>query len=210
MPVDPGLIAMFLGATLAICLAPGPDMLFILASSMGQGPRAGIVAAVGMAAGMLGHTLIAAVGLSALFLAVPFAFDFVHLAAAAYLLWLAVAALRAPAFAGDLAAAPPKPLALVFRRATITNLLNPKIALFYLAFLPQFIDPARGSPTAQLLLQATLLILVGLVVDGAIGVASGHLGRRLVRHRTVARTLRWLPPGIYAGLALRLILDSRR
>ena len=203
-------LLVFLGAALAICLAPGPDLLFILANSLAQGARAGLAASFGMAAGMLGHTAAAVAGLSALMATVPAAFEAVRWAGVGYLVWLAVRSLRAPALEGIAAAAERKPLARVFRQAMLTNLLNPKIALFYLAFLPQFIAPARGAPTLQLLVLAALLTLIGLIVDSAVGIAGGRARALLTRPGPFARTMRWLPGGIYLGLAARLALETRR
>jgi threonine/homoserine/homoserine lactone efflux protein len=207
IPMDT--LLMFLAAALAISLAPGPDMLFILANSLGQGTRAGLTAAFGMATGMLGHTAAAVLGLSALLAAAPVAFEIVRWAGAAYLVWLAIRSFRARSF-GSIAAARHEPLGRVFRQAVITNLLNPKVAMFYLAFLPQFVEPARSAPAIQLLVLAALLILVGLIIDSAVGIAGGRVRTLVTGSGVFARAMGWIPGCIYLGLATRLALDARR
>jgi threonine/homoserine/homoserine lactone efflux protein len=210
MFIEPAALMVFLTAVVAICITPGPDMLYILANSLTRGPRAGFAAACGMAAGMVCHTAAAALGLSALLAAVPLAFEIVRYAGAAYLLWLAVKSVREPPLRAHVPVRPPAPLGRVFRQGLVTNLLNPKIALFYLAFLPQFVEPAAGSPAGQLFLLGFLFVLIGLVIDSAVGVLSGHLGLRLVRSARALAVLRWLPGAVFAGLAVRLVLAERR
>jgi threonine/homoserine/homoserine lactone efflux protein len=207
IPMDT--LLMFLAAALAISLAPGPDMLFILANSLAQGTRAGLAAAFGMATGMLGHTAAAVLGLSALLATAPVAFEIVRWAGAAYLVWLAIRSFRTRDFDG-LATARREPLGRVFRQAVITNLLNPKVAIFYLAFLPQFIEPARGATAVQLLVLGALLILVGLVIDSAVGLAGGRVRMLVTGNGAFARAMGWIPGCIYLGLATRLALDARR
>ncbi|HET8726552.1 MAG TPA: LysE family translocator [Alphaproteobacteria bacterium] len=210
MPIDPTTFMLFLAAVIAICITPGPDMLYILASSVTRGPAAGAVAAGGMAMGMLCHTMAAAFGLSAVFAAAPLAYDGVRYAGAAYLAWLAIKSFREPAFRPGGVEGPSAPLRAIFLQAWTTNLLNPKIALFYLAFLPQFVNPAQGSVAGQFLLLGVAFAVIGLAVDVAIGVASGRVGQALLRSGAVSSMLKWAPGVVFLGLAVRLVLPERR
>jgi len=144
----PDNILYFLGVSVALTVAPGPDVLFLAAQGVAGGPRAGLAVALGLSSGLLVHTALATLGVSAVFAASPAAFTALKLAGTAYLLWLAWGAFRekpgrrsgAENFSGELA---------LYRRGVIMNLLNPKVALFFLALLPQFVDPAQGHVLAQ-------------------------------------------------------------
>ena len=210
MVIEPTALLVFLMATTAVCITPGPDMLYILANGLAKGPAAGFTAACGMALGMMCHTAAAALGLSALLATVPLAFDIVRYAGAAYLLWLAVRSFREPAIKVGALETTTAPLRRIFWQGLVTNLLNPKIALFYLAFLPQFASPANGPVAGQLLILGILFVIVGLLIDSVIGVLSGRLGLRLLRNRHVASALKWLPGTVFIGLAARLVLAERR
>jgi threonine/homoserine/homoserine lactone efflux protein len=202
---------------LLIQLVPGPGMLFIVASGITGGARAGVAAAFGAAAGMVVHTVAAALGLAALFLHLPLVYDLVRIAGAGYLLWLAAQAWRSaevaiPARLGT-TAVPARP-ARVFVRALLNNLANPKVIVFFVGYLPQFVDRDRGHVTVQLLVLGGLFLLVGLVVvDIPIGLCAGRAGRLLARRRAVARLLGKAAGTIYAGLAAwtlrRVAADAR-
>ena len=145
---DAATLALFLIATLALNLSPGPDVFFVLANSFGHGPKGGLLATIGVSAGIVVHTLLAAFGVASLLAAYPWTYEAVRLVGAAYLIWLGVSALRA---SGEVSK-PPAVLSTrqILRRGFLTNLLNPKVALFFVAFLPQFVDPARGAVAAQM------------------------------------------------------------
>jgi threonine/homoserine/homoserine lactone efflux protein len=203
--VNPALLVSFLAAVLLIQLLPGPGMLFIVANGITGGTRAGVAAAFGAAAGMVVHTVAAALGLAALFLHAPLAYDLVRIAGAGYLLWLAFKAFRSsvpavPAQPGTpVAAARP---ARVFVRALLNNLANPKVVLFFVSYLPQFVDQSRGHVTVQFLVLGSLFLLVGLVVvDIPIGLCAGRAGRLLARRAAVARLAGKAAGTIYAALA---------
>ena len=145
MMIDLASLALFMTAALALNIAPGPDMLYVSTRSLTQGRRAGVISALGIAAGSVVQTVAIASGLAALLHAVPLAYEIVRFAGAAYLTWLGVQALRGKA--GPVSG---KPLDrttewAIFRQGAVTNILNPKGVLFFLAFLPQFVDPERGS-----------------------------------------------------------------
>ncbi len=205
MLVDPGVLAVFSLAVLAICVTPGPDMLYILATSISQGVRAGIVASAGMALGMLAHTGLVAAGLAAAIAAAPALYEVVRYAGAAYLLYIGIRSWREGSTATDVQLRPVQPLRTVLWRATVTNLLNPKIVLFYLAFLPQFVAPARGRVALQLLLLGLLFVLFGLIVDAVIAVTAGRLGEWLQRKRKVTGVLNRVAAAVFVGLAVRLV-----
>ncbi|GAA3469183.1 LysE family translocator [Nonomuraea roseola] len=214
MVIDPGVVAAFCLAALIISLVPGPDLLFITATGLASGPRAGVLAAVGMSAGLAVHTVAAALGLGTLFQAFPTAFHVLRVVGACYLVYLAVTSFRAAARADGLdqahAAAERRSSARrVFGRALLTNLANPKVIAFYLAFFPQFIDPARGSVTAQFFLFGALFIVVGLCVDASAGLLAGRLADFVRGRPSVQRWMHRVSGTIFAALAVRLATDSR-
>jgi threonine/homoserine/homoserine lactone efflux protein len=201
-------LAPFLLATLALNLTPGADMTFTIARSAAQGRAAGYASTLGIAAGVLAHTLAAAAGLAALLQAHPAAFVAVKWLGAGYLLYLALRLLTARPSVG----APELPraaLGRVFWQAVLVNLLNPKVALFMLAFLPQFVEPARGPVWAQMLVLGTILNAGGLAVN--VGVASlvGLGARRLQRSTALQRAMNAVSGTLLAGLAVRLALIER-
>jgi threonine/homoserine/homoserine lactone efflux protein len=208
MPVDPDLFAALLLSALVISLVPGPDMLFVAATGMARGPRAGVAGALGVSGGVLIHTLAAAIGLSALIHSSASVFEAIRWVGIAYLLWLAFSSLRAT----DTDLAPEtepesSSLVTVAARGALTNLLNPKVILFFLAFLPQFVDPARGAVWAQLLVLGLGFAAVGLAVDATIGLASGRARGRLGRSPRVRRAIDRLAALVFVGLAVRLVTD---
>ncbi|MES4905568.1 MULTISPECIES: LysE family translocator [unclassified Streptomyces] len=212
------LIAAFVAAAFLLSIAPGPDMLFIVANATAGGRRAGLVAALGMSTGLAVHTLAAALGLSALFRAAPEALEVVRLAGAVFLIYLAVTSWRAgrrtPGEAGQgpvRATAPRRPLRKLYLMATLTNVANPKVILFYLAFLPQFltVGDAAWPVWLQLLTLGGLFIMVGLPVDATVGLAAGSLADKLLRRPSFRRRLERASAVIFGGLAVRLALDSR-
>ncbi|MEW2356207.1 LysE family translocator [Spirillospora sp. NPDC029432] len=211
MLIDPGVAAAFCLAAVVMALIPGPDMLFITATGLASGPRAGALAAAGVSAGLAVHTAAAALGLGALLQAFPTAFNVVRILGAAYLVYLAVTAFRAARSATGETFAPGRPLPArrILARAALTNLANPKVIAFYLAFFPQFIDPARGNVTAQFLVLGLLFIVVDLIIDGAFGLLAGRLGDFVRRRPSVQRWLHRVSGTVFAALAVRLAADVR-
>jgi threonine/homoserine/homoserine lactone efflux protein len=205
--VHPGLLAGFLAAALVVQLLPGPGMLFILSQGMSGGPRAGVAAALGAATGMVVHTCAAAIGLAALFLRAPAAYDAVRVAGAAYLLWLAAGHLRSR---GRLAGAMAHPgRGRAFRRAMLNNLANPKVIVFYVAFLPQFVDRGSGAVGLQFLALGFAFLLIGLAIDVPVGLLAGRLGDFLRRRDAARRVLDRLVGGVLGALGVRLLVSSR-
>jgi len=203
-------LVLFVMAGLALNLTPGPDLLYITARSLGQGWRAGAASAFGIAAGCLVHTAAAALGISLLLRASPVAYDAIRLAGAAYLIFLGLQALRARAGPHGLAPLPATPLSRVFWQGFATNVLNPKVALFFLAFLPQFADPARGSFELQVLVLGLIFIGNGLWVCLAVAWGAARATRWL-RHRDAAVTrLQRASGALLVGLGLHLALGRNR
>lgn len=201
MIVDPVALLAFVPAALALNLTPGADMMFCLAQGLRHGPVPAAAASAGISTGAFLHAAAAGLGLSALVAAQPWAFDAIRWAGVAYLLWLAWAGWRAGDIAAGRAGAPG--LMRAFATGLTVNLTNPKVILFVLAFLPQFVDPARPV-LAQFLVLGGIIALGGFVVNAAVGYGAGGLGRRLARDPRLGRALSRLSAAVFAALALRL------
>ena len=199
----------FLAATLALNLTPGPDMLYISTRSVAQGRRAGILSALGVAAGGIVHMSLVAFGLARVLASVPVAYDAVRYLGAAYLIFLGIRLLTSARAKDE------RPVAAdrgsrIFVQGFITSVLNPKVALFFLAFLPQFADPARGALWWQFLLLGAVFNLSGTLVNLTVAVATSAT-RRLTHGRGEgASWLRRLPAVIFIGLGARLALAGGR
>src|SRR5687768_12195575 len=174
---DTNTLLLFMTAALALNVTPGPDMLYVVARSVGEGRAAGIVSSLGIAAGSLVHTLAVALGLAGLLRAVPVAFEIVKWTGAAYLVWLGVRALRAPTGESTRAHVAPASRGAIFWQGMLTNVLNPKVALFFLAFLPQFVDPARGNPALQVVALGLLFDLSGTTVNLVVALLASRVAR---------------------------------
>ncbi|MGH6884188.1 LysE family translocator [Hypericibacter sp.] len=199
----------FLAAALALNLTPGADMTMVLAQSLGRGRSAGVWAAFGVAGGSLIHSLLAAFGVSALLQQSETAFLIVKYAGAAYLLYLAWRA--ATDRSGPLQAAllPPRRAHRAFLDGVVTNLFNPKVALFILAFLPQFVDPARGSVAGQILFLGLLFNIGGTSVLLAVALSASAARERILSSRRAVLALRWITASLFVGLAARIALSER-
>jgi threonine/homoserine/homoserine lactone efflux protein len=199
----------FFGIAVLLALSPGPDNLFVLMQSALWGRSAGLVVVLGLCTGLLGHTAAVAVGLAAVFAASPLAFALLKWAGAGYLAYLAWQAFRAP---GETAhGAPPprlRPSAL-YARGIVMNLTNPKVLLFFLAFLPQFATPGAGPVGAQIVVLGGVFMLATLLVFGAIACFSGAAGTMLRRSSRARRILNICAGLVFAGLALRLATSVR-
>jgi len=194
----------FIPAALALNLTPGADMMFCLGQGLRGGPRAALAADVGISLGALVHVLIAGLGLGAVVATHPWLFDVIRWAGVAYLLWLAIGALRggaAKAAKGQVISP-----ARAFREAFVVNLTNPKVILFVLAFVPQFVDPAKGSILGQFMIFGVILSLGGLMVNGFVCVFAGSVGQRLTGSPGFTRGLGFASAAIFGALAVRLAL----
>lgn len=208
---DLATLALFAAAALALCATPGPDMLLIASRSISQGRASGFATLAGIQVGTYCHALAAALGLSQLFLVVPLAYDIIRYAGATYLLYLAWQAFRSTGTTlTPTASLPQYSIGVVFWQGLLTNLLNPKMALFVLALFPQFVDPSAGSVALQIMLLATVLNLTGIIVNGAVILTASGLGRAFsarTRWRCVPQILLGT---VFAGLAAKLAFDDRR
>lgn len=212
MILDPALFGAFLAATIAITLLPGPDMLFVTAQCLQHGRRGGVLAVAGITTGLACHGIAASLGLSALFRWAPLAYDAVRWAGIAYLLWLAWQVFRAPNGTPDWATGDGVRRAgwRIFRDALVTNLLNPKIIVFFVAFLPQFVPAKSPHPGAAMLLHASLFILVGLAFYAVLTSTVGRLGDWLRATPRFWRVQRLVTGTTLGGMALWLMLPDRR
>lgn len=203
----------FLGASAALSLAPGPDNAFVIAQGISRGRKAAIVSAMGMCSGISVHTTAAALGISAALYSSAFAFTVLKYAGAAYLLFLACKALKEPAAAprdsGTESPVRPVPCAALFRRGFMMNVVNPKVGLFFLAFLPQFISANGGGVAPQMALLGLIFMLQAMCVFGVIGYLSGSLGELVLKKPGIAKYFAWLTAGILGSLGLKLAFAHR-
>lgn len=203
-------LALFTAACAVLTATPGPDMLLIASRSMSQGRTAGFMTYAGIATGSYLQALAAAYGLSQLFLLVPAAYDALRWAGAAYLAWLAWKTLRSPAtLFAPTADAGRFPLRQIFLQGLLTNLLNPKMALFMLALLPQFLKPEAGSLLLQVVVLASILNLMGLIANGIVIMTASRLGRAIASRPHLALWPQRILGVVFGGLAVRLAFASR-
>jgi threonine/homoserine/homoserine lactone efflux protein len=205
MPLDPTLFLAFLLAAWVLILTPGPDMLFVIGQTLSGGAGRGWAALLGIGTGALVHVALAVSGIAALLAASPALFDALRVAGAIYLLWLAWGALRS-AWRGGAEMRPAAPARLAFRDGLVTNLTNPKVVLFFLAFLPQFVDPDRAPAWVQMALLGPLVPLMGVPFYGLLIAGAGRAAARL---SAFSRWLDGLAGLLFLGLGIRLLVGGR-
>jgi threonine/homoserine/homoserine lactone efflux protein len=198
----------FLGASAALTVAPGPDNIFVMTQGIARGRKPAIVTALGMCSGISVHTTAAAFGISAVFYSSAVAFNAVKYAGAAYLLYLAYKTLKDRSVI-KLNPADDRPSAALFRRGFIMNVLNPKVAMFFLAFLPQFVTPNTAHFPLEMLLLGSIFMVQAIIIFCLIGYFSGSLGSFLLARPGIAKYLDWLTAGVFASLGVRLALAER-
>jgi threonine/homoserine/homoserine lactone efflux protein len=204
-------LGLFALACLLLALTPGPNLLYLVSRTLCQGRRAGIVSLAGTSFGFVFHVVAAALGLSAIFLTVPILYDAMRYVGAAYLLWLAWDALRAGGRElFQTRTLPPDSPARLFRIGVLTSVLNPKVAMFYLALFPQFIDATRGSVFLQGLMLGLLQIAINTVGDLCFVFAAGAITAWLAPRPLWSALQRWVLGIVLAGIALRLAVDTRK
>ncbi|MDA8447619.1 LysE family translocator [Paracidovorax valerianellae] len=196
----------FLLTALLITATPGPDNLLVLGMGMSKGRWQGIVFGLGCALGCLSHTLLAVVGVSALIAASPVAFTALRWVGGAYLIWLGIQALRSPG-AGrvDASGAPAQSLQSLFFKGMVANAINPKVVLFFLSFLPQFVVPAQGNVALQLGLLGLVFTLQAAVLFGLLGYFAGAIGAWLNRRPRAGLWLDRVAGTVFVGLGLKMI-----
>lgn len=214
MLLNPDLLLAYLAVATLLTLTPGPDTMLVLGSSASGGHRSGIATTLGISAGLIVHASAAALGISALIAASPVAFDVLRLGGAVYLVWIGVQALyrvwRGQDQGGQIASVSRASVASAFRRGFVTNVLNPKVVIFYVAFLPQFADPSLGHVALQIFILGALHNLTGIIWLGALALASGRMAEAFARN---ARARAWLDGtagAIYLILAARIIFLEKR
>lgn len=198
----------FLGASVALTIAPGPDNIFILTQGIARGRKPAIVTALGMCSGISIHTIAAAFGISAVFYSSLVAFNAVKYAGAAYLLYLAYKTLKERS-AIRLSIADERNDAALFKRGFVMNVLNPKVAMFFLAFLPQFVSPATGYFPLQMLLLGLIFMVQAVIIFSLIGYFSGTIGGFILASPKTAKYFNWLTAGVFASLGVKLALAER-
>ena len=201
-------VALFLITSALLAIAPGPDVVYVLTRGIAQGRKAGFAAALGFATGCIFHTLLAALGIAALIRSSELAFDLVRYAGAAYLIWIGIQAIRhrdsfAMAEAGESRA-----LASIFKQSVIGNALNPKVTIFFLSFLPQFVNTGAGNVGWQMALLGVLFMLVTVVVFGAVALFSGWIGERVRRSPAIGSRLNLFAGLTFIALGIRVALPD--
>lgn len=206
-------LSLFIAASFAIAIAPGPSNFYVLARTVAHGRAAGFLSAGGLAIGGLVHALAAALGLSALFTYSPTAFAVLKYAGAAYLVYLGLRMLfarRSPMADSLYAECPARPgKVMIVLQAALTEILNPKVAIFFVSFLPQFVEPGGGPAAAQLLLFGVLYTIIGLPCDAAVALGGHSLAQVLVRSASVRRLLEWVSGTVLVGLGIRLAVSGQ-
>ncbi|MCM2439517.1 LysE family translocator [Agrobacterium vitis] len=210
MPTTTSLLAFAL-ICLGMALTPGPNMVYLVSRSICQGPMAGLISLGGVALGFLIYMLMSVLGITVLLMAVPYAYEALKLAGAAYLAYLAWQAVRpggrSPFQVRDLPKDSPRRL---FAMGLVTNLLNPKVAVLYLSLLPQFIDPNSGSVFLQSLFLGLTQIAIGTTINGVIALTAGSIALFLSRRPLWIMVQRWLMGTVLAVLAVRMATQAQR
>ncbi|SLN51326.1 LysE family translocator [Ruegeria meonggei] len=196
----------FIPAALALIFTPGADMLFCFGQGLRSGAQPALAASAGVSTGSLIHVSVAGLGLGAAVSSLPWLFDVIRWMGVAYLLYLAWGAIRNGAMSDE---APVKPTRFAFRDGLVVNLTNPKVILFVLAFIPQFVNPDTGSILLQFLTFGIIIALGGFVVNGLVGVFAGGASRVLIQNPRASHIMGWVTGGIFAALAIRLAIMER-
>ncbi len=200
---------LFIGASTLLALSPGPDILFVLTQAMVRGSRSGIVIALGLCSGLIFHTTAVALGVAVIFQTSALAFSLLKFIGAGYLLYLAFMAFRDATKSKLNMTQPPLSLSTLYKRGILMNIANPKVSIFFLAFLPQFTNPALGNVTVQIFSLGALFMLSALVVFISVSLLAGRIGAWFMRTKNGEKSLNRIAGTIFAALALKLALASR-
>lgn len=199
---------LFIAASVLLILTPGQDLYLVMSRSLGQGARAGVVTAAGISAGLLGHTILVGLGLGAVIRASDTLFLALKLAGAVYLVWLGIGLLRAGAAGFESAPSHSLRAGRLFVHGAVTNLLNPKIVVFYIAFLPQFVPVDAASPTISLFVLGATFALLTFVIKAPIGCAAGALSAAFRQRPAIGAWLNRFSGVVLVGLGLRLVVED--
>ena len=201
-------IGLFLIASALLTIAPGPDIVYVLTRGISQGPKAGLAAAFGFASGCIFHTVLAAVGIAAIIRSSEIAFDVVRYAGAAYLVWIGIQALRHRSSFSLEGASDATALGVIFRQSVIGNMLNPKVTLFFLAFLPQFVNAQAGHVGWQMALLGVIFMIQTIFIFGAVALFSGWLGAWIRRKPAIGNRLNIFAGITFIALGIRVALPD--
>lgn len=202
-------IVMFVTASTLLALAPGPDILFVLTQSMTKGSRAGIVIALGLCSGLIFHTTAVALGVAVIFQTSILAFTILKFVGAAYLLYLAFMAFKDASKSKLESDKSPLSVRALYKRGIFMNITNPKVSIFFLAFLPQFTNPEVGNVTAQIFVLGALFMVSALVVFTLVSLLAGRVGAWFSKTQNGEKILNRIAGTVFAGLAIKLALTSR-
>ncbi len=206
IPVE--ILLTFVAASALLSISPGPDNIFVLAQSAQNGPKAGVLVTLGLCTGLIVHTSAVALGVAAILQALPIAFTILKLLGALYLLYLAWLAFSLKATEVDVKSGNTMTFSGLYRRGIIMNITNPKVSIFFLAFLPQFASPDNGSIMLQLFLLGGVFMIVALVIFSVIALLSGQLGHWISHSGRAQFWLNKIAATVFAGLAIRLVLSD--
>jgi len=207
--IEPAKFALFIGVSWALIISPGPDMIYVITRGMAHGRRAGILSAIGVVCGILVHTTAAAFGLTLILQTSAFAFLVVKFSGAAYLLYLGIKAWRDKSTLTLQISAPMAKPGMLFWQGVLSNVLNPKIAIFFLAFLPQFVDKGSAHVAWQMVILGITFACFGLCFLLVVGYFSGAIGRWLTYRPKYAQSFQRLAGGILMGLGIRLAFTEK-
>jgi len=202
-------VTIFLSASIALAFAPGPDNIFVLTQSALHGRKAGLLVTIGLCTGLLVHTAAVSLGVAAIFQTSALAFNILKIVGAMYLLYLAWQAFKTGVTPINESAEPQMDLRELYYRGVIMNITNPKVAIFFLAFLPQFADPTIGSITIQMMMFGGLFIIATLLIFGGIAWSAGFLGEWLKGSEKAQVNMNRIAGTVFTGLALRLAISER-
>lgn len=205
----PETLILFFSASILLALTPGPDNLFVLAQAMQRGRMAGIAVTVGLCTGLLVHTAAVALGVAAIFSASALAFSLLKYIGAAYLIYLAYLSFRAKGTGREDTSVELVSFAKLYRRGIIMNVTNPKVSIFFLAFLPQFTSPAHGPLLPQILVLGLLFIVSTILVFGGVSVLAGTVGTYFRKSPRAEVILNRLAGSVFLALAIKLALSKR-
>ena len=201
-------LTLFILASLGLALVPGPALMYITARSLSQGPKAGLISALGIQTGVILHITLAALGISTLIASSPLAFDTIRYTGSAYLIYLGVAALRSKHSLIDTDHTQHNRLFKIYYQGVITNLLNPNIILFFLAFFPQFLDPNSSSTRSDVLGLGFIFVVVSFPFDTGVGLLAGFIGQNLHRKRQNHHWGKWVTGSVFILLGLCTAFNS--
>ncbi|QLC49176.1 LysE family translocator [Methanolobus zinderi] len=207
--IEPAQLLYFIAASVALTLLPGPDILFVLTQSISRGKKAGMATAGGLCTGLLFHTTAAALGVSAILYNSALAFSILKYAGAIYLLYLAYKSLKEDDRFISSGVEGEKDLSLLYRRGIFMNLLNPKVSLFFLAFLPQFVNLDAGNIPYQMIFLGMVFLIQALVVFFMVSMFAGYIGVKIMERPGVGRYVNWAKAGIFSFIGLELAISGR-